>query len=350
MLQQICSSFLMIGDLSISVPHHILIKRKKLNYTCRCNVKKGNAPGTRANHRTHYNSYLKFCDEYRFNPLPADDWRYCQYAQHLAWENKVPGTIENYVSTVWTVHRLENLYCPGVDQIHYKKLTESFKKQREVPVKQAAAMTHEVLMQIFPHVNLDSELEAVTWVSLLVGFCLVLRVSNLAPVSRFKFDHAQNLLRSDLYMKQGFWTLKIRWSKTIQNHNKILESPLVPSKYREICPQHWVTRMMRIIPARPDEPFFLVRSKEGRLPLSIGQISRLLNKWTKKAGLDPKPYMAHCLHRGGLNWAHRAKLTGETLRLLSDWGNEAYLHYIDHDFETRVRAGEAMAEIVDHLM
>ena len=331
------------------MPEHVHYKRMKLNQHCRHNIKYADAAGTRANHRTHYAAYLRFCKEYMFRPFPADEWRYCQFAQFLSAEHKEFGTIQNYCSSVRTLHRLQGLPVPETDQIHYSKTIQCFKKARKTPVKQATPMTHETLLQLFQHVNLTQELEAVAWVAVLVGFCLILRVSNLGPVSRNKFDPDKNFVRGDLQYKQGFYTLSVHWSKTIQYKNKVLEAPLVPAKNKAICPQHWVTKMIKLIPAHEAEPLFLVRSRKGRSALTSNQVRRLLKKWCQAAGLDHQKLTPRCLRRGGLNWGHQAKLTGEALKLLGDWGSMAYLRYIDQDFEARLKTGKQMAKIMDDM-
>ena len=113
----------------------------KLNQHCRHNIKYADAAGTRANHRTHYAAYLRFCKEYMFRPFPADEWRYCQFAQFLSAEHKEFGTIQNYCSSVRTLHRLQGLPVPETDQIHYSKTIQCFKKARKTLVKQATPMT-----------------------------------------------------------------------------------------------------------------------------------------------------------------------------------------------------------------
>ena len=45
-----------------------------------------------------------------------------------------------------------------------------------------------------------------------------------------------------------------------------------------------------------------------------------------------------------MTWAHEAKLTGESLKILGDWASDAYLRYIDIDFQSRVESGKRMAE------
>ena len=149
--------------LLFTVSQHVLQKRRRLNAACISSIKLGNALGMRANHRTHQAAYEKFCAEYEFNLYPADDWCYVQFTQYLAWQDKVPGTCENYVSTVQVLHKLQKMPVPEKGQIHYKMLVDGLKRQDVRPVKQAEPMNHEVLLQMFPVVNLANELHTVTW-------------------------------------------------------------------------------------------------------------------------------------------------------------------------------------------
>ena len=239
----------------------VTIKRQKLNMACKKSIRRGNAEGTRANRRIHHNAYMRFCEEYGLVPFPADFWQICQFAQFLSWENKVPDTIENYVSSIRVLHRLGGYHCLEASQIHYRLMIDGFKRNNKRPRKQAEPVDHEVLFQIFEQVDLTEELEAVAWTAVLVGFNLVLRVSNLGPTTRAKFSPDHNLVREDFGQKESINMLSIRWSKTNQFRNKIKEFPLIAARDRRVCPVWWLNKMTKIIPAAPHEPLFLVRDK-----------------------------------------------------------------------------------------
>ena len=109
------------------------------------------------------------------------DWRYAQFVQHLYWQDKVPDTCDNYVSTVRTLHRLQGLRCPEKGQIHYKLISQGLHRQCKKPVQQAEPMNHDVLLKIYEQVDFSEELQAVTWTAVLVAYTLILRVSNIGP-------------------------------------------------------------------------------------------------------------------------------------------------------------------------
>ena len=170
------------------------------------------------------------------------------------------------VSTVRVLHKLQNLPTTQEGQIHYKMLLDSFKKERREPVKQATPMTHRYLLKLVQDVKIHVELKAVAWMATLVGFSMLLRVSNLGPPTHAKFNPEQHFARSDLMIKEGLWALGVRWTKTLQSKNRVNWSPLVPVQNKLICPRHWVLRMVRLIPAGLDEPLFLVREGGERYP------------------------------------------------------------------------------------
>ena len=132
--------------------------------------------------------------------------------------------------------------------------------------------------------------------------------------------------------------------KTIQFHNKVVWALIIPAVDPEICPQTWMRRMIRNVPADAQEPLFLVRLDGDRVPLTSRNVGVLLKEWCESAGIDPKPLTGHCLRRGGLTWAHDSKLTGESLKILGDWASTAYLRYIDVDFQDRLKSGHRMAQ------
>ena len=115
------------------------------------------------------------------------------------------------------------------------------------------------------------------------------------------------------------------------------------SEIREICPLRWLSSMIQLIPGRPHEPLFLVMSgKSNQFPITSGQINRLLKKWTDKAMLEDTNFSSHCMCRGGLNWAHDAQISGENLQIMGGWSSQAYLRYLDIDYDRRIQGVRKM--------
>ena len=134
------------------------------------------------------------------------------------------------------MHRLNKYPVPEAGQIHYRLVTEGLRKMCDKPVKQAELISHDILNTIFNKVNLNNELETVAGVAVLIGFNMVLQVSNLGPYTRDFFDPRKHLCRSDYQLHNQVPSLLIRWSKTIQHRNKSKWVPIVPA-VNKLCPQ-----------------------------------------------------------------------------------------------------------------
>ena len=106
--------------------------------------------------------------------------------------------------------------------------------------------------------------------------------------------------------------------------------------------------MIKLIPAKDNEPLFLVRCNNKRHPLTSAQINRLLKKWAKKAELHGLSMTGHGIRRGSLNFAHQAKISSENLKILGDWASSAYQRYIHMDYETRIGASKQIMKTVTH--
>lgn len=121
-------------------------------------------------------------------------------------------------------------------------ISDGMKRMWKEPVRQAEPMNHDILCTLFHQVDFSDELEVVTWVTVLVAFTLILRVSNIGPRAHDKFDVRQNFLRSGLIVKRDILTLGVRWTKTIQFRNKVMWTSVVPSADWRICPQTWLKK------------------------------------------------------------------------------------------------------------
>ena len=149
-------------------------------------------------------------------------------------------------------------------------------------------------------------------------------------------------------MHNNYPAIGIRWSKTIQHRNRVQWGPYCQQGTKPFAHNFGCAGCTKLIPARLDEPMFLIREGEHRYPLTLQQVNRLLKQWSKATGLASTfTLTGHCMRRGGLNWAHDAKLTGETLKVMGGWNSDAYLRYIDLKFDKRVQAGKRMVKFAD---
>lgn len=269
-------------------------------------ISEGFRPGTKRNLKSQLNNYYQFCESFHLTPVPANTTQLSRFAVYLhKFKLLKPTSIDNNVTAVRTLHGLLELPVPETSTYIHQAVIRGLKARNKVPVKKATPMDPEVFKLILPFVNFKDPLELVTWVALLMGFHLLLRVSNITSASRNKFNPQEGLMRKDFRMHRGIMLVHIRWSKTLQYQERKLLIPVIPFVDAELSAVKWFEYMINKIPAGPASPAFAVPTKTKKgiqlLPLSYSQLSRLLKKWTRAAGLG-RPFSSHSLRRGGACW------------------------------------------------
>ena len=153
------------------------------------------------------------------------------------------------------MHELGGFRFP--DNIHLLK-AELLALKRELAheVKKAPPVTAKILVEIYQFVNLNSDREVVSYGCLVLGFCLFLPRSNLVPETVKGFNNSEQLVRSDVWKYTFMTMVDIRWSKTDQYRNKILNLPLVKANNKTIFPVFWLDHILNRIKATAQDPVF----------------------------------------------------------------------------------------------
>ena len=92
---------------------------------------------------------------------------------------------------------------------------------------------------------------------------------------------------------------EVRWTKTLQFRQKVLQFPVLPARNKAICPVFWVHKMILDNPGEPQDPLFLIKTSTQKLCLSANQLIYRLRKWLKLLGEDDMAFSFYSLCRGG---------------------------------------------------
>lgn len=212
------------------------------------------------------------------------------------------------------------------------------------PTKQATPLTPALLKRLRALINDRNKEDVVIFTLCLVGFYLFLRASNLVPSSRTEFNPNKQFTRQDFRIKGDAIVVDIKWSKTVQHMQKLLQVPLLPVADPDICPVTWVHKMMTLVPAGPLDPAFCLRVKGEMLPISYSQLYDQLQKWSARLNLRPWALTPHAMRRGGASYAARVDLPGWAIALIGDWASSAYESYIDWSLKKKYSALKVMAD------
>ena len=294
-----------------------------------------NAPGTRKNHCTHRKRYREFCEFSNVRPYPVTEFKISKFATYLTDILTTVESIKQYCNTVCDDNELKG-YGKVRRGIRYFRTVRGIRNTFKHTVRRAQPMTVQLLTKMVKVVNISVQKEMVSWVAVLGGFNMVLRKSNLVPLTRVH-DSVHNLVRSDVRYGKGVMVITPRWSKTNQLGQDDQNIPLVANKASPICPVRWILHMMQEVPALPTQNLFCFQSKKGLVPITYRDLMIQMRSWLEILGEDSKRYSTHSLRRGAASHAHDQNILGRSIQELGFWKSDCYKNYIQIDFRSKMQ-------------
>ena len=139
--------------------------------------------------------------------------------------------------------------------------------------------------------------------------------------------------------------ISIRWSKTIQFQERILQLPMPRIPGSPLCPLQAVFNAFHLTPqAAPLGPAFVCVTPKGIQPLTKQLFLSVMHKALDNAGLSSGAYSGHSFRRGGATWAHQCGVPMDTIRQIGDWRSNAYARYIFESPESLLQSMSLMCE------
>lgn len=227
------------------------------------------AESTAKNLRIQWESFLLFCFYFQLAYLPADTETLCLYTQFLSRTVKSTGTIRNYISEVKTMHHLLGYSVDHINQFLINLGIKGIARLKPYCVKQAKAITPEVLTQFFTVLDLSNPKDSVFWCLFLFAFFLFARKSNLVPTTKSDLIKKKFILRKDVMVHSNYLLVCFRWSKTIQFGERILETPLVEIPGSILCPVKAFHNMCSLVDIHEEDPLFTLPNKKTHFFIRI---------------------------------------------------------------------------------
>ena len=211
-----------------------------------------------------------------------------------------------------------------------KSVLTGAEKLHSLEVHRVSPLTPEILLAFRPHLDLGSPTRENIWAACLVGFFGLLRKSNLFPPTLQGFDPSKHLSMSDFLIREWGLAIQIRWSKTVQKKERVLQVPLLAMPGHPLCPVTAVNHARRLnVGTSLTGPAFFWQTDKGLSPVLYKWFLKQLRILLEKVGCDPSEYGAHSLRRGGASWAFRCGLPADVIKILGDWRSQAYQAYLE---------------------
>lgn len=288
------------------------------------------ATNTKSTYRTHRKSYFRFCLRMGYPAVPATTEHICQYAAFLARTLK-PSSITNYLNIIGIIHKEVNLPNPLTSNWQLQSLITGIKRVKGQPPSQKRPITSTILLRINSHLNMRDSKDASFWAICLVSFFGMLRKSHLLSNKANEFNPKQHLLRSDFQFHTWGALMSIRWSKTIQFRERIVQLPLPYIPGSHLCPVTAIKRAFFFtVCADPASQAFMWQNLDtmGLELFTYSMFTRKLRSILESLGLPAKEYASHSFRRGGASFAFEAGVPIELIKILGDWRSDAVLLYL----------------------
>ena len=269
-------------------------------------------------------------------PVPVDQIVLCRYAAHLAKRLSAPS-VRKYLNIVRILHLEEGFKNPLQENWFLDTILKGIDREKGVGVKRKLPITPHLLLSIKQGLNLSSPLDSVFWAACLTAFYGFLRKANLFPPNDKSFSPSKHLARSDFTFHPWGVMLHIRWSKTIQCGERILEAPLPRLPAHPLCPVAAIVQAFVLTRgAQVNGPAFVLKVTSGFSSFPPTKFVSMLRSQLTRLGYNPGLYSGHSFRRGAASWALKNGLPGETIKILGDWKSDAYLAYLVLDHQAKL--------------
>ena len=300
------------------------------------------ATGTMSNLRTQWTSFIAFCLYFNLTFLPASVNTVCMYIQYLSRSFKSIQSVKNYLNGVRVLHLYAGFEFNMLQLFEVKILLKGLTRLKQHRVKRAAAITPDILLDLFHVMDLDDPLVYACWVAFLMAFFLMLRKSNLVPTSVRTFDLDKHLSRGNILIVDDGLLVNITWSKTNQFGARLLQVPIPSIPGSVLCPVSAYKRLVQLVPADSSLPAFTYKVRPKLMTVTQYQFVNVLRSYLNKAGYHAESFSGHSFRRGGASFAFASGVPGELIKAHGDWASDAYLTYIDLSLFSRWQVGLQM--------
>lgn len=283
-----------------------------------------------------------------YPPVPAQPDHLLQYAAFLARSLKAPS-VRSYLNIVGILHKEFELPNPLNNNWSLKSLLTGINRQKGLTAQQKLPITTQILTNLYSQLDLATSLDASFWAICLVSFFGMFRKSHLLPTNKGRFDHTKQLTKSDIRVHHWGVLLIIRWSKTIQFRERVVQIPLPRIPDSPLCPTTAVMTALSFTSAQsqPDsQAFNWVDSHSNLHVFTYDSFLAKLRLYLAALAVDPKLYASHSFRRGGASFAYQAGVPIELIKALGDWRSDTVLIYLTMPLNIRLHSANQLCKAV----
>ena len=288
-------------------------------------IKAAYRPSTRAAHDTHCRTYLSFV-LFMNLPLTFSLHSLLAFLEFLNVNNISPRVIQNYLSSLkhfakirgWDISPFHHKLV--LDYIHSIAINSSFSPDPK------GIFDLKTLALIIQTCDLlyDPPLYKAAF---LLAFFAFLRMSNIAPHSKQKFQPHTHFLRQDIiFAPPGAHDL-LKWTKTLQDRkaHHFVQIPEIPGN--PLCPVQGLKDLLASRPLPPTHPLFAHRGYP-HYPVIDTSIRDALKVVLNHLNIPLQGHLFHAFRRSGATLAFDNNVQLQDIMDHGLWRSSAVWHYL----------------------
>jgi len=214
---------------------------------------------------------------------------------------------------------------------------------------QKQPITPDLLLRLHSKLDLTASLDASFWATCLVAFYGMFRKSHLLPSAANQVNPSKQLTKADFKIFSWGTLITIRWSKTIQFRERVVEIPLPYIPGFALCPTTAIINAFRFTSSfstKTSQAFNWVDDSRVLHTLTYSPFVSKLRLLLSSLGLDPKLYAGHSFRRGGASFAYQSGVPRELIKALGDWRSDTILIYLTMPLTVRLHSANMLCKAI----
>ena len=240
------------------------------------------------------------------------------------------SAVLNHISAVKAMWGLHGLPLAMFDSPKIKLFIKSVQMNRPITVSIPSIIDIPLLHRIIA--TCDTMYMGQVFKALyLVAFYSFLRLSNIVPHSLHQFDPSRHLARGDIFLNKSSAKILIKWSKTIQNRDRVKLIDLPFLAHSHLCPIMALKVLLALVPPGNNSPLFQIKNKGKWYPLTDSKVRYHLKLILKKLGMAPNSLTFHSFRRSGASYVFNNHVRLQDIKSHGTWTSDSVWRYLLQD-------------------
>ena len=165
----------------------------------------------------------------------------------------------------------------------------------------------------------------------LLSFFSFLRISNLVPHSIASYDYLKQLARGDILFAHPGAHLIIKWSKTLQDNNKVKVIKIPSLHHSILCLVSALKFLLKSTPGSKNVPLFQIKCFSSWVPLTDTRLRKNLSKILNSLNLHHKNITFHSFRHSCATLDFNSNIPIQHIKSHGTWTSDAVWSYITQD-------------------